>query len=256
LISGAGPPIRLRPPLSKAMPSRVAYIKTSLIDFPGRIASVLFLPGCNFRCPYCQNAALVEPDRLGARRGAGDGLAPMGEFLEFLDRRKSLVSGVVISGGEPLLHAETPRLAKAIRGRGLAVKLDTNGSFPSRIAEVGADYVALDFKTAPSAYGRVAPGPAVGEAGGLVLESLAVLRSSGVPFEIRITCAPGILGAPELEEMSLALEAGDEVALQGFRPGGCLDPAFDAVEPYTRGEMEGLLEIVRHRAPRSRIRGV
>jgi pyruvate formate lyase activating enzyme len=238
------------------MPSRVAYIKTSLIDFPGRLASVLFLPGCDFRCPYCHNAALVDPERAavpGEGAGSGEGLVSMGEFLEFLDKRKSLISGVVISGGEPLLYEETPRIARAIRERGLAVKLDTNGSFPARIAPVAADYVALDFKTSSSAYGRVAP--ALSEAGERVLESLAYLRGSGTPFEVRITCAPGIVGPIELEAMALSLEAGDEVVLQGFRPGGCLDPAWDSVEPYSREAMEGFLAILRRRAPRARLRG-
>jgi pyruvate formate lyase activating enzyme len=234
---------------ASTMPGRVAFIKTSLIDFPGRLASVLFLPLCDFRCPYCHNAALVDP---GAAEG-DDSLVPMGEFLEFLDRRKSLISGVVISGGEPLVHEETPRIARAVRERGLAVKLDTNGSFPSRIGPVAADYVALDFKTSSPAYGRVAP--ALPEAGARVLESLAYLRSSGTPFEIRITCAPGVVGPGELEAMSLSLERGDEVLLQAFRPGGCLDPAWDAVEPYSRGEMEALLAIARSRAPRARLRG-
>jgi pyruvate formate lyase activating enzyme len=233
----------------------VAYIKTSLIDFPGRLASVLFLPGCDFRCPYCHNAALVDPAAIGAEGaspGSSGGLAPMGEFLEFLDKRKSLISGVVISGGEPLVHEEAPRIARAIRERGLAVKLDTNGSFPSRIAEVGADYVALDFKTAPSAYGRVAP--ALADAGERVLESIAYLRSSGTPFEIRITCAPGIAGAQEIEEMANALELEDEVLLQDFRPGGCLDPGWDDVAPYPREAMERLLAIVSRRAPFARMR--
>ena len=237
------------------MPRRVAYIKTSLIDFPGRLASVLFLPGCNFRCPYCHNAALVDPLE------SDESLVAMGEFLEFLDRRKSIISGVVISGGEPLLYEETPRIARAIRERGLAVKLDTNGSFPARIAVVEADYVALDFKTSSSAYSRVAPASAPAsagapsEAGERVLESLEYLRSSGTPFEVRITCAPGIVGPVELEEMALSLEAGDGVLLQDFRPGGCLDPAWDRVEPYSKEAIEGFLAIVRRRAPKARIRG-
>ena len=234
----------------KSMPSRVAYIKTSLIDFPGRLASVLFLPGCNFRCPYCHNAELVVQSRELA---GGEGLVAMGEFLEFLDKRKSLISGVVISGGEPLLYEETQRIAHSIRERGLAVKLDTNGSFPDRIAPVAPDYVALDFKTSVACYGRVAPGlPGAGEK---VLESLAYLRGSATPFEIRITCAPGIVGPSELEEMAQSLEAGDDVFLQAFRPGGCLDPAWDSAEPYPRAEMEIFLEILRRRAPKARLRG-
>jgi pyruvate formate lyase activating enzyme len=231
------------------MLSRVAFVKTSLIDFPGRLASVLFFPLCDFRCPYCQNAALVEPE------GREDpGLVSLGEFLEFLDRRKSLISGVVLSGGEPLLHEEAPRVARAIRERGLAVKLDTNGSFPSRIAEVAPDYTALDFKTSPAAYDRLAPGQ--GEAAGrAVLESMARLRSSGSPFEIRITCVPGIVGTAEAEAMAGCLEGSDEVVLQAFRPGGCLDPGYDGVEPYSRAEMAELLTIFARSAPKARLRG-
>jgi pyruvate formate lyase activating enzyme len=235
--------------------SRVGYIKTSLIDFPGRVASVLFLPGCDFRCPYCHNAALVDPGWDVQVEGDGglSGSARLDGFFEFLDRRKHLVSGVVLSGGEPLLDRDTPRIARSIHGRGLAVKLDTNGSFPARIADVAADYVALDFKTAPAAYGRVAPG--MRSAGDCFLESLAYLRSSGTPFEIRVTCAPGVVGLPEFEAMALELEKGDEVLLQDFRPGGCLDPAWDSVEPYPRMVMEAFLAIVRRRAPQARIRG-
>jgi pyruvate formate lyase activating enzyme len=232
---------------SVEMLSRVAYIKTSLIDFPGRIASVLFLPGCDFRCPYCHNSALVDPAK------GDEDLVAMGEFLAFLDKRKSRISGVVISGGEPLIHEETPRIAAAIRERGLAVKLDTNGSFPERIAPVAPDYVALDLKTSPSRYGLVAPG--MPDAGEKVLRSLAYLRSSGTPFELRVTCAPGIVGRPELEELSLCLEAGDDVYLQQFRPGGCLDPAWDSAEPFPRAELEGFLSIIKTRAPKARLRG-
>jgi pyruvate formate lyase activating enzyme len=231
------------------MLGRVAYLKTSLLDFPGRLASVLFLSGCDFRCPYCHNAALVDERRADAE----DGFVPLEEFFAYLDKRKSLISGVVISGGEPLLHEETPAIAAAIRERGLAVKLDTNGSYPERIAEVGADYVALDLKTSSAAYGRVAPGFA--SAGEKALESLLYLRSSATPFEIRVTCAPGIVGPFELEALSLTFESRDEVLLQEFRPGRCLDPAFDMVEPYTRAEMESLLEIAKKRVPKARVRG-
>lgn len=228
---------------------RVAYLKTSLLDFPGRLASVVFLPGCDFRCPYCHNAPLVDP----SREGATDGLVSLDDFFAYLVKRRSMLSGVVISGGEPLLHEETPAIASSIRAMALAVKLDTNGSYPERIAAVGADYVALDLKTSSSAYGRVAPG--FESAGERALESLAFLRSSGTAFEIRVTCAPGIVGPSELEELSLAFEPGDEVLLQEFRPGLCLDPTFDGVEPYARADMEGLLAIARRRAPRARVRG-
>jgi anaerobic ribonucleoside-triphosphate reductase activating protein len=234
------------------MPLRVAFVKTSLIDFPGRVSSVLFLPGCDFACPYCHNAPLV--------RGSEADLVPIEEFYAHLERRAHLISGVVLTGGEPLANADSARIAEAIRGRGLALKLDTNGSFPDRLAAIldpsstaRPDYVALDIKTAPSAYRRVSP--RLPNAGESVLQSLRSLRSSGIPFEIRITCAPGIVGEDEMRELSLALEADDAVFLQAFRPGSCLDPAWDEVEPYSRSEMEALLDIVREKARGAAIRG-
>ncbi len=240
------------------MLARAAYRKTSLVDFPGRVAAVIFLPLCNFRCPYCHNAGLVDPERAEGE------LAPLGEFLAFLDKRKRVLGGVVISGGEPLLHEETPRLAAAIRDRGLAVKIDTNGSFPERLESLlgsgGAqpvDFVSLDLKTAPSSYGRVAP--ALPDAADRVLESIRLLRAlrrgGGPAFEIRITCAPGIVGLDDTRAIAAILDPEDEVFLQEFRPGGCLDPAWDSVEPYPREVMEQLLSEVRAAAPRARIRG-
>jgi len=233
------------------MPARAAFIKTSLVDFPGRVASVLFLPGCDFRCPYCHNAALVSG-------GAADGeLRPIEEFYEHLDRRAGVLSGAVVSGGEPLLYEDAPEIAAEIRRRGLAVKLDTNGSFPDRVEAFGANYVALDLKTAPSAYGRVAPG--LPDAAERVLETLRLLRrlssKGALEFEIRITCAPGVVGPGEIEVLASVLEPGDLVYLQTFRPGGCLDPAWDGVEPHSGAVMAGFLESVSRRAPRARIRG-
>ncbi|MGO8692904.1 MAG: anaerobic ribonucleoside-triphosphate reductase activating protein [Rectinemataceae bacterium] len=225
----------------------MAWRKTSLIDYPGRVAAVLFLPGCNFRCPYCHNAVLVD-----AGGPAGDELVTLDEVAAFLDRRKALISALVVSGGEPLLHEETPRLAAEARGRGLAVKLDTNGYFPDLIEAVGADYVALDFKTSPSAYLRVAP--KLPDAGERVAESLALLRARGGQFEVRITCAPGIVGPAELAEMLRFLQPEDRVILQAFRPGGCLDGDWDLRSPYTDLEMRGMLDLLRARVPNARIR--
>jgi len=248
------------------MLTRVAYRKTSLVDFPGCVAAVLFLPGCDFRCPYCHNAALVDDSRTDAGDAAGgDGLVALGEFMAFIDRRKRLLSGVVVSGGEPLLREETPRLAAAFRERGLAVKLDTNGSFPDRLAALAGaaagrpavDYVALDLKTAPAAYARVAPG--LPDAAERVVESLRLLRAAAaegrLDFEIRVTCAPGVLGPAEMEAIGDLLEPADKVFLQQFRPGGCLDPAWDELAPYDAATMDDLLATVRRRAPSARIRG-
>ena len=232
------------------MLARVGLRKTSLIDFPGRVAAVLFTPGCNFRCPYCHNASLV----LGGEAPIpGDGLLDLEEAAQIIEGRAGRISGVVLSGGEPLLHPELPELAARFRRMGLAVKLDTNGSCPDRLTSIAADYVAMDLKTVPELYPQLAPG--VADPGRKVLESLAVLRESGTDFEIRITCAPGFAGPDEAAGLAALLEPGDRVFLQAFRPGGCLEAGWDSREAWPEPAMAGLLETIRKRAPLARIRG-
>ena len=225
--------------------ARVAVQKTSLIDFPGRVSAVLFLAGCNFRCPYCHNPQLVLqpfPDDMGTVQDA----------LDFLDTRRKVLSGVVLSGGEPLLWADLPAFAAEVRKRGFMVKLDTNGSFPERIGEVQADFVALDLKTDPASYGRVAPG--VPEAGRRVLESLQVVRSLGIPYEFRLTCAPDVVEPEDLRRLAEYLEPEDSVVLQVFRPEGVLDPRWRSRPPTPEPVMEEYAALLRTRAARVRIR--
>ncbi len=229
------------------MHARVALRKTSLVDFPARVASVLFFPGCNFRCPYCHNAELV------LRGAEAEGLVDLDEAFAHLERRRGLVTGLVLSGGEALLHEACTSVADRARRLGFAVKLDTNGSFPERIESVGADYVALDLKTGFSRYARVAP--SVSGAGDRVAESLEVLRRRYIPFEIRITCAPGVFDKTDAQELGPFLSPSDRVYLQRFRPGGCLDPSYDARDPYSEVELAELLALIRKAAPRAELRG-
>ena len=232
------------------MLARVGLRKTSLVDFPGRVAAVLFTPGCNFVCPYCHNAPLV----LGGSADApDDGLLDLAEAVAIIEGRAGRIGGVVLSGGEPLLQAELPGLAARFRQAGLAVKLDTNGSFPDRITSIGAAYVALDLKTVPELYPRLAPG--LEGVADKILESLEVLRRSGCDFEVRITCAPGFAGPDEADGLAALLEPGDRVVLQAFRPGGCLDPEWDTRTAWPEPAMAGMLARIRQRAPLARIRG-
>ena len=244
------------------MPKRAALRKTSLIDFPGRVASVLFFPGCNLRCPYCHNAELALAGAGGSGSDdADDGTIPIEEALAAIASRAGRISGVVLSGGEPLVYADMPELAEAVRAMGLAVKLDTNGSFPDRIASIRPEYVAMDLKTAPASYGRLRPAqagsPSVGgaglddaETGDRIKASMKLIRGLGVEYEFRITCAPGILQDGDIEGILEVLEPEDNVILQAFRPGGCLDPAYDSVEAYPREWMEALRARIAAAAPR------
>lgn len=123
--------------------------KLTLLDYPGRLACTIFLPGCNLRCPFCHNASLVLPDRLQEGEEIREA-----ELFAFLEKRRGVLQGVCITGGEPLLHPDVDRLIERIRSLGYAVKLDTNGSFPDRLAsllERGLiDYVAMDIKMRPA----------------------------------------------------------------------------------------------------------
>jgi pyruvate formate lyase activating enzyme len=237
--------VDLRTAVDRATAAGIAVQKTSLIDYPGRVSAVLFLAGCNFRCPYCHNPDLVLPpfpEDLGSAE----------EALAFLDTRRKVLSGVVLSGGEPLLREDLPFLAGELRDRGFKVKLDTNGSFPDRIEDVGADFVALDLKTAPDRYDRVAPG--VPDAGEKVLESLRIVRSLGVPYEIRITCAPGIADAEEIRGLAELLEPEDSVILQGFRPLRVLDPRWEILPATPEHLLEEYARVLLSRAARVRVR--
>lgn len=229
---------------------RFGIQKTSLVDYPGRVSAVLFVAGCSLRCPYCHNPDLVEPtDAVMA------GLASVDEALAFLARRRDMLTGVVLSGGEPTLYEGLPELAQAIRALGLKVKLDTNGTLPTHITPVSADYIALDLKTTPERYVELWPG-APDDAADRIRASVMAVRQSGAAYEFRITCAPGIFAEADAEAVAALLDPGDAVFLQRYRPGHVLDPVWNAgVFPYTEEQMAGLLAIIRQKAPEARIRG-
>ena len=126
--------------------------KTTLLDYPGRVACTVFTGGCNFRCPFCHNASLVIPESLRAADGGVEAV------LAFLRKRRGLLDGVAVTGGEPLLHADMADLLRKIKELGYLVKLDTNGSFPERLralVEEGlVDRVAMDVKNSPALYAK------------------------------------------------------------------------------------------------------
>ena len=134
-----------------------ALIKTTLVDFPSRVACALFLTGCNLRCPYCYNGALVTKSETPEH------LATFDDVRSHLEKRRAVLSGFVISGGEALLHPALPALIRSAKETGYAVKLDTNGTLPDRLAALIAnaatrpDFVSMDIKTSPARYGELAP---------------------------------------------------------------------------------------------------
>ncbi len=221
--------------------------KTGLLDFPGLLSCTVFTGGCNFRCPFCHNASLVG--------GGGEELSEE-ELLAFLDKRKGLLDGVCVTGGEPCLHDDLPRLLRAIKERGYKVKLDTNGSRPemlSRLLSEGLlDYVAMDIKNAPEKYPFTCGTKE--SAWDKVTESLALLRESGVTFELRTTLVKGHHTPADLVAIGKAVAPAPLYFLQNFEDSG--DVLTDGLSGFSKEELGELLDAVLPYLPNAKLRGV
>lgn len=167
----------------------------TLLDFPDKTACILWFAGCNMRCGYCYNPLIVE----------GKGKITFDEVLQFLEKRKNLLDGVVFSGGECTLHEGSIWLAKTIKDVGMSVKIDTNGSRPlplkKFIDEELVDYLALDFKSLPKNFSTITRSHLFH----LFEESLDLLINSNIPFEVRTTLHSELISEEELEEMVMFL---------------------------------------------------
>ena len=195
------------------LPPIKGFLETSFVDWPGQVAAVVFLPQCNFRCPYCHNHGLVlRPEEYQSWSLEG--------ILQHLDGYRSWVDGVCVTGGEPTGHAGLPELLRRLRGAGWTTKLDTNGSRPevlrSLLDEGLLDAVALDLKAPLEAipYRRNSGWNGDPER---VAESLELALAAGLSLQVRTTVHPYLLGVVELER--LAADLGERVRRQRG-PGG------------------------------------
>ena len=184
--------------------------KMTLLDYPGRVACTVFLGGCDFRCPFCHNFNLVEgplPEAISE-----------GEFFAFLAKRRGLLDGVAITGGEPCLRRDLPEFAARIREAGFPVKLDTNGYQPQmlqRLLDEGlVDYVAMDVKNSPAKYARTAGLPEVDVE--RIGRSIELLKRAQVPCEFRTTVVRELHDAADFEEMGSWISGAERYFLQPF----------------------------------------
>lgn len=232
--------------------------KLTLLDFPGKTAATVFTPGCNFRCPFCHNAALVtgEAERDGA--AADSSALSIDELFAFLGKRQGLLDGVCITGGEPLLQPGIDEFCARVHELGFAVKLDTNGSFPGRLhalVEEGlVDYAAMDVKNAPERYAETVGVPAFDLAP--VQESLDFLRSGAVPYEVRTTVVRELHTADDLRALTAWIEGVQAWHLQSFIDvdsvlGG--EGRFHAWDP---DDLRALLPELQAVVPGAQLRGV
>lgn len=225
------------------------FQKLTLLDFPDHMACTVFTGGCNMRCPFCHNAGLV------LRPGENPAFFEE-EIYSFLKKRQGILDGVAITGGEPLLQHGLREFILQVRELGFAVKLDTNGSYPDRLAslidEGLLDYVAMDVKNSREKYAATVGIPGFDIAP--VEQSIALLRSSGVPFELRTTVVRELHSAEDIEDMGVWL-AGDHVHyLQGFIDSG--DLIGKGLSGYDKNQMQDLLNVLKAYVPHAQLRGV
>ena len=223
--------------------------KLTLLDFPEKMACTVFTFGCNLRCPFCHNASLVLSER------ADDTLIPEEEFFSFLQKRRGILEGVCITGGEPTLQLDLPAFIRKIRDMGFAVKLDTNGARPAvlkaLVAEELLDYVAMDVKNSLSAYPETVGLPAFDVAP--VEESMDYLLAGHVPYAFRTTLVAGLHTPADMEEIGRRIAGAERYFLQTFRDSG--DLVGDCLGALSSAESEQLLALVRAYVPNAQIRG-
>ncbi len=226
-----------------------AIQKTTLLDYPDKLACTVFLSGCNLRCPFCHNADLVSPEKIQP-----PSILPE-EFFSFLADRRGILEGVCISGGEPTLYADLPELLRRIRAMGFSVKLDTNGSNPrmlsTLIQEGLVDYVAMDIKNCPSHYTQTCGGIDILDA---VQESAALLMQGHTDYEFRTTvCHP--LHTPErMQQIGHWLRGAEHYFLQPFVDSGNL--VGQGISSLTKEQLHALHQAVLADIPKAKIRGL
>lgn len=215
-----------------------AIQRFTLIDFPGRVAAIVFLPGCNFRCGFCHNPEFVLPEKIKEIQSS---FFNEDVFFNFLGTRKGKLDGVVISGGEPTIYQKLPEFIKKIKNLGFQVKLDTNGSNPEMLKDLLdeklLDYVALDYKMPFDEYLEVTKYGFEEK----LKRSYDLLLNSGIEYELRSTLIKQIHTPDLLEKMSRIV--GDtKWYLQTYRNEQVLDDKYKEYCSYSEIELKFIKE--------------
>lgn len=216
------------------------FLETSFIDWEGHLTSVIFTGGCNFACPYCQNAALVK----NFEKIPGISFEKISDFLK---PKKDWIDGICVTGGEPTLNPGLAELLKTLKDWGFKIKLDSNASKPKALENLMkdslVDYLALDFKAPLDERYSRASGVKVDLE--KIKKSLALAKNSGLPYELRTTCVPGLMAEPELKKMLPELKDCPKFVIQNFKPKEALDENYRKIKPFSPAQLEKLAEIVR-----------
>jgi len=208
--------------------------KFSLIDYPDKVACVVFTQGCNFRCPYCHNPELVKPEMFLESLNEE-------EFFDFLKERKGKLDAVVITGGEPTLQYDLIEFIKKIRDLGFLIKLDTNGSNPGMLKEIIdqklVNYVAMDIKAPLDKYESIAGTKTDIKK---IKQSIELIKNSGIDYEFRTTVVKNMLSPEDLEQIGKEIKGAEKYFLQKFIPSKAVDEKMLNETTYTDEEFKEL----------------
>lgn len=221
--------------------------KLTLLDYPGRMACTLFTGGCNLRCPFCHNSGLVTAPEV---------LFPEEEVLEYLASRTSLLDGVCVSGGEPLLHPALGDFLAKVKNLGFSVKLDTNGCFPARLKELVSaglvDYIAMDVKNRPEKYGKTVGLPSFDTAP--IRESISYIMEGNVPYEFRTTVVRQLHTEEDIAALAQWIEGAKKYVLQSFVDSGAV--LTDGLSAWDKETLYRMADRARQWVKNTEVRGV
>ncbi|MGQ9460446.1 MAG: anaerobic ribonucleoside-triphosphate reductase activating protein [Candidatus Bathyarchaeaceae archaeon] len=231
------------------------FIDFSLADWDGKVSSVLFLSNCNFRCPFCQNPALVlHPEK--------EETVPFERVENYLKKQRNWIDGVCITGGEPTLHSDLPDLCSKLKEMGFLVKVDTNGTNPAMAKELIekdlVNYIALDIKAPLNVekYSR-AIGVNAEKFLGKVEETMGILMGSKMDYEFRTTVVPTLHEEEDIEEICRGIKGCKKYVLQKFDVSlgkTTIDPNFSKLKPFTSEEMSMFLAAAQKFLPNAKLR--
>ncbi|MBE5742607.1 MAG: anaerobic ribonucleoside-triphosphate reductase activating protein [Clostridiales bacterium] len=224
------------------------FQKMTMLDFPGRVACIVFTGGCNFRCPFCHNSLLVTD--------IGNQTYDEEEILEYLNKRKGILDGICVSGGEPLLQVGLDSFLEKVKNMGVSVKIDTNGSFPSRLKTLVlkglVDYVAMDIKNSKEKY------PITTDCKNLdiskIEESVDFLLSGAVDYEFRTTVVNEFHKPQDIVAIGKWIQGAKKYFLQNFVDSGNL--IGDGLSAVSLDKLKEFAEIAKPYVEKIALRGV
>lgn len=224
----------------------------TLLDYPEHLAAVLFTGSCNFRCPFCQNGSLVlNPSK--------EPVIPEEDILSFLKKRRGVLTGVCITGGEPTLHSDLPELIKKIKDLGYQIKLDTNGTHPAMVKQLARegllDYVAMDLKTSRPNYALVSGCSHVSMKS--LQETIDFLMNGTLEYEFRTTVVRGLHTASDFQDIGQWIAGAKRYFLQSYKDSEyILQKKQFEMSAFSTEEMKELLDLVLPSIPSAKLRGI